>query len=213
MSVAVVSPLALLRELFTVSGAGTLIRKGSRIEVHAGFARIDRARLRVLLESAFGKPLREEAFDRGVERIYVEENYLGAALLSPCPIASYLSKFAVERAAQGEGIGADLWSVLVRDYPAFFWRSRPDNPITPWYAKQCDGLVRTARVARVLAGPAARPQIEPAVTFALGQPGDFLASRSRCPRASAGSASRLHHRPAHPGQRQQQSPPAPSPRR
>ena len=35
MSVAVVSPLALLRELFTVSGAGTLIRKGSRIEGHS----------------------------------------------------------------------------------------------------------------------------------------------------------------------------------
>jgi hypothetical protein len=173
MSVAVVSPLALLRELFTVNGAGTLIRKGARIEVHQNFSRIDRTRLRALLESAFGRPLRDDAFDVGIERIYVEESYLGAALLSPCPIAPYLSKFAVERAAQGEGIGNDLWSRMVRDYPSFFWRSRPDNAITPWYAKQCDGLLRTPEWHVFWRGlPPAK--LEPAVSFALGQPGDFL---------------------------------------
>ena len=173
MSVAVVNPLSLLRELFTVNGAGTLIRKGSRIEVHTNFGKIDRTRLRGLLESAFGKLLREEAFDLDVERVYLEERYLGAALLSSCPIASYLSKFAVERAAQGEGIGTDLWSILVRDYPSFFWRSRPANPITPWYAKQCDGLVRTADWHVFWRGlPAAK--IEAAVSFALSQPTDFL---------------------------------------
>jgi hypothetical protein len=174
MSVAVVNPLAMLRELFTVSGAGTLIRKGSRIEIHANLdgAGIDSNRLRRLLESAFGKPLREEALSTPVERVYLEENYLGAALLSPCPIASYLSKFAVERAAQGEGIGTDLWSIMVRDYPSFFWRSRPDNPITPWYAKQCDGLLRTPDWHVFWRGlPPGR--IEPAVEFALGQPSDF----------------------------------------
>jgi hypothetical protein len=173
MSVAVVSPLALLRELFTVNGAGTMIRKGARIEVHQNFSRIDRARLRALLESAFGRPLRDDAFDVGIERIYVEESYLGAALLSPCPIAPYLSKFAVERAAQGEGIGNDLWSRMVRDYPSFFWRSRPDNAITPWYAKQCDGLLRTPEWHVFWRGlPPAK--LEPAVSFALGQPADFL---------------------------------------
>jgi acetylglutamate kinase len=173
MSVTVVSPLALLRELFTVSGAGTLIRKGSRIERHTDFARINFPRLRALLESAFGKLLKEEALERGVDRIYVEENYLGAALLSPCPVAAYLSKFAVERAAQGEGIGGDLWSVLIRDYPSFFWRARPDNPITPWYAKQCDGLVRLPEWHVFWRGlPPAR--IEAAVDFALSLPSDFV---------------------------------------
>jgi hypothetical protein len=173
MSVAVVSPLALLRELFTVSGAGTLIRKGSRVESHTNFDRIDRGRLKTLLESAFGKLLKEEALERGVERLYVEENYLGAAMLSPSPVAAYLSKFAVERTAQGEGIGSDLWSVLVRDYPSFFWRARPDNPITPWYAKQCDGLMRFPEWHVFWRGlPAAR--VEAAIDFALSLPSDFV---------------------------------------
>jgi hypothetical protein len=173
MSVAVVNPLSLLRELFTVSGAGTLIRKGSHIERHTSFDHLDRARLRALIESAFGKALREGALERGVECIYLEENYLGAALLSPTAVGTYLSKFAVERTAQGEGIGGDLWSVLVRDYPSFFWRARPDNPITPWYAKRCDGLARFPEwhiFWRNL--PPAR--LENAIGYALAQPSDLL---------------------------------------
>ena len=173
MSVAVVSPLALLRELFTVSGAGTLIRKGSRVESHTTFERVDGPRLRALLESAFGRLLKADALERGVDRVYVEENYLGAALLSPSPVGAYLSKFAVERRAQGEGIGGDLWSVLVRDYPSFFWRARPDNPITPWYAKQCDGLMRFPEWHVFWRGlPKAR--VEAAIDFALSLPSDFV---------------------------------------
>jgi hypothetical protein len=173
MSVAVVSPLALLRELFTVGGAGTLIRKGSRIERHSSFQAIDRGRLKVLLESAFGKLLKEEALERGVERVYLEERYLGAALISPSPIGAYLSKFAVERTAQGEGIGGDLWSVITRDYPSVFWRSRPDNAITSWYAKQCDGLQRFSDWHVFWRGlPATR--IEEAIAFARSLPQDFV---------------------------------------
>ena len=148
MNVAVVNPLQLLRELFTVSGAGTMIRIGSRIDQHQGLATVDRARLTTLLESAFGRTLVPGALDDGglvfvqAEHIYLEENYLGAALLANTGIAPYLGKFAVERQAQGEGIGGEIWSMLTRDYPVFFWRARPSNPVCPWYAKQCDGLVR-----------------------------------------------------------------------
>jgi hypothetical protein len=148
MSVAVVNPLHLLRELFTVSGAGTLVRKGSRIDKHAGLGAVDRDRLAALLESAFGRTLVPGALaDGGLvvaqsEHVYLEENYLGAALLGSTEIAPYLSKFAVERQAQGEGIGGEIWAMLTRDFPVFFWRAHPENPICPWYAKQCDGLAR-----------------------------------------------------------------------
>jgi acetylglutamate kinase len=178
MSVAVVNPLQLLRELFTISGAGTLIRKGSRIESHASLAEIDRSRLRGLLESAFGRPMNEGAIGPGgrleaeTDRIYVEENYLGAALLAQTPVGVYLSKFAVERRAQGEGIGTDLWSVLVYNHPSFFWRARPTNPITPWYAKQCDGLSRFPDWHVFWRGlPPAK--IQPAIEYALAAPVDF----------------------------------------
>jgi hypothetical protein len=180
MSVAVVNPLHLLRELFTTSGAGTLIRKGSRIERHAGFNDVDRGRLRGLIESAFGRPLAEGALEPGgrlerqTESLYLEENYLGAAMLSQTPVGPYLTKFAVERQAQGEGIGTDLWTVFTRDYPVFFWRARPANPITPWYVKQCDGLVRLPEWHVFWRGlpPDRIPQ---AVDHALRAPVDFAA--------------------------------------
>jgi len=142
MTAAVVNPLRLLRELFTVGGAGTLIRRGSRIDAHGGWNALDQVRARGLFESAFGRPLRAGFFGEPVDRLYLEENYRGIAVIRQTPVGPYLTKFAVDRQAQGEGIGTELWAVLTRDYPAFFWRSRATNPITPWYVKQCEGMVR-----------------------------------------------------------------------
>ena len=179
MNVAVVNPLHLLRELFTVSGAGTLIRKGSRIERHDGLGAIDRGRLTQLLESAFGRALVPGTMEDGglvvaqSEHVFLEENYLGAALLGNTPIAPYLSKFAVNRQAQGEGIGGEIWSMLTRDFPVFFWRARPSNPIVPFYAKQCDGLVRFPEWHVFWRG-LAPDKIQPAIEYALALPRAFV---------------------------------------
>ena len=178
-----VNPLQLLRELFTVSGAGTLIRKGSRIEKYAGIATLDRPRLTNLLESAFGRALVPGAMDDGglvvsqSEFVYLEENYLGAALLGNTAIAPYLSKFAVDRQAQGEGIGREIWSMMTRDFPCFFWRAVPSNPIVPWYAKSCDGLVRLPDWHIFWRGLAPE-KIQPAIEYALSLPRAFVPERA-----------------------------------
>ncbi|MES1165567.1 MAG: hypothetical protein ABUR63_07415 [Verrucomicrobiota bacterium] len=173
MTATVVNPLQLLRELFTVNGAGTLIRKGSRIESHDGFASLDRARLRALIESAFGRVLKDDVLERAVTRIYVEDNYLGAALMARTAVGTYLTKFAVDRQAQGEGIGGDLWSVMTRDYPSFYWRARPQNPIASWYLKNCDGVARFADWHVYWRGLEVE-RIEPAIRDALAAPVDFV---------------------------------------
>jgi hypothetical protein len=172
MTAAVVNPLRLLRELFTVGGAGTLIRRGSRIDAHPGWDGLDQVRARGLFESAFGRPLRAGFFGEPVERLYLEEGYRGIAVVRQTKVGPYLTKFAVDRQAQGDGIGTELWAVLTRDFPAFFWRSRPTNPITPWYAKQCDGMVRLPDWHVFWRGlPLAG--IQPAVEHALGAPVDL----------------------------------------
>jgi acetylglutamate synthase len=178
MNVAVVNPLHLLRELFTVNGAGTLIRRGSRIDTHDGLAQIDRGRLQGLLESAFGHALVAGAMDPGgliegdAERIYLEDGYLGAALVGQKAVAPYLSKFAVEREAQGDGIGSEIWSLLTRDYPTFFWRAQPSNPICSWYAKQCDGLARFPEWHVFWRGLPPE-KIQPAIEYCLAAPRAF----------------------------------------
>jgi N-acetyltransferase of N-acetylglutamate synthase len=138
----ITSPLNLLKELFTVKGAGTLIKLGSAVSRHRSYVNLDIERLRRLLEASFGRPLDDEFFNRTPLAVYVEADYRGAAVVAHGSPVPYLSKFAVEPEAQGEGMGRDLWQAISRDYPALYWRGRADNPIASWYASVCDGMMR-----------------------------------------------------------------------
>jgi len=141
-TVSVTSPFTLLRELFTVKGSGTLVKAGSDIRRYGSYAEIDVARLRSLLERAFGRRLAPGFFARRPLALYLEASYQGVAIVEPSPVGSYLTKFAVEPVAQGEGLGHDLWQALTREHRALFWRAAPHNPVGSWYVKQCDGMMR-----------------------------------------------------------------------
>jgi acetylglutamate kinase len=170
--IAITSPLNLLRELFTVKGAGTLLRRGTIIERRTGHGDVDRDRLTALLTSSFGRPPNPTFFDREFARIYLEESYRGAAILQDTPLGAYLTKFAVGREAQGEGLGRDLWDAMVAEYPRIFWRARPTNVICEWYTKLCDGLYRAPEWTVFWKGmpPETVPE---AIAFALAQPVDL----------------------------------------
>lgn len=135
----VTSPMNLLREIFTVKGAGTLFRRGSDIECVRNLQTIDRDRLVSLLESSFGKKLMRDDFLDRVDYCYIETNYRGAVLLEQHPAGLYLSKFAVGREARGEGVALELWREVCNNHDALFWRSAVSNPFNSWYHKQADG--------------------------------------------------------------------------
>ena len=171
LSVAITSPLNLFRELFTIKGAGTLLRRGALIE-RRRFADLDRERLRALLTRSFGRPPVDDFFGRDIAWGYVEEGYRGAALVHETPLGAYLTKFAVDAEAQGEGIGRDLWQALSADYARIFWRARAKNDIGTWYVKLCDGLMRFPEWHVYWKGlPPA--DVAPAVEWALAQPVDL----------------------------------------
>jgi hypothetical protein len=170
--VTVTSPLSLLHELFTVRGAGTLLRRGARVERHTGYDGVDLEALRALLEASFDKPLNPAAFTRPVEHVYLEERYRGVAIVARTRLGSYLSKFAVTRQAQGEGIGRDLWQAMQEEERVLFWRARAKNPIRAWYEKQCDGRVRVREWMVYWIGLAPE-RIPEAIAHALSQPLDF----------------------------------------
>ena len=169
---ALTSPLDLLRELFTTAGAGTLVRRAARIESHSDYRSIDAPRLKAMLESAFNKPLTPGFLERPISRVYLEAEYRGAATVIETELGAYMSKFAVGRQAQGEGIGRDVWAALVDDYPTVFWRSRETNPVNVWYTKQCDGMARSGGW-QVFWRQLAVERIPQAIGFALAQPKDF----------------------------------------
>ncbi len=135
----VTSPINLLKEVFTVRGAGTLFRRGSEIQRFQGTAGIDRGRLAELLEASFGKKLKSPTCLERVALAYLEKDYRGAVLLEQHAAGHYLSKFAVGKEARGEGLAMELWREVCRYHNALFWRSNEGNPFNSWYHKQADG--------------------------------------------------------------------------
>jgi acetylglutamate kinase len=170
--VSVTSPLNLMRELFTVKGAGTLVKRGTPVERHDDYAALDLARLGALVETSFGRALSPDYFEKPPLAVLLDAEYRGAAILHPAEPAPYLSKFAVLPEAQGEGIGYDLWQALTRDFPSFFWRTRHDNPVLNWYLGVADGMARTARWCVLWRG-LEPSRIADAIAAAEARPSDF----------------------------------------
>jgi hypothetical protein len=171
-TISVTSPLNLLRELFTVKGAGTLIKVGTEIKIVHSYGELDRYRLRDLLEGSFERRLDPSFLERPPQAVYLERDYRGVAIIEPSPVAPYLSKFAVERVARGDGIGQDLWQMLTRDQASLVWRCRPQNPVRDWYASVCDGMHRLADWHVFWRG-LAPDQVPAAIEEACRRPNDF----------------------------------------
>ncbi|KIQ97247.1 acetylglutamate kinase [Lysobacter sp. A03] len=139
-SVSITQPSELAKELFTHKGSGTLVRRGERVLQADRWEALDLPRLRTLIESAFGRRLAPDYFERTrLLRAYVSENYRAAVVLTDEDGYTYLDKFAVLDDAQGEGLGRAVWQVMCDQTPRLFWRSRHGNPVNAFYYAQSDG--------------------------------------------------------------------------
>lgn len=167
------SPLNLLTELFTTKGSGTLIRRKITIYSGTGFQEFSRRELQSSIQSAFGRTITPDFFDRNLFRGYVDTQYRGGALFTQLAELPYLSKFWVTKAARGEGIARDIWEAMCADIPAFFWRSRMGNAFNDWYMGACDGMQRQGDW-RVFWKGLAAAEIPSAISAAVAAPDDFL---------------------------------------
>jgi len=136
-------PDQLFTELFTIKGSGTLARRRSKIHSYRLLSEVEMERLKELMETSFQKKLRNHFWDRPFDKLLLEENYQGCVWLEKTETGTILSKFAVTAKARGLGIGRDLWEELCESTESFFWRSKPNNSINPWYMKMADGYQRT----------------------------------------------------------------------
>lgn len=145
-SVSITRPEELAKELFTHKGSGTLVRRGERVLQASSWNDIDTVRLRDLIESAFGRTLVPDYFERtALHRAYVSENYRAAVILTQENGLPYLDKFAVLDDAQGEGLGRAVWQLMREAQPRLFWRSRIGNPVNAFYDAEADGSVKQER--------------------------------------------------------------------
>ena len=144
-SVSITSAAKLTRELFTHTGAGTLIRRGEKIEWLPTLSGSRATQVEALLSQSFGRTLRSDWLaDREVAGWLVAESNRAAALIvHGANGIPYLDKIVVTPEAQGEGLGAALWSALRARCPAMYWRSRVTNPINAWYHQQAEMSYRS----------------------------------------------------------------------
>ncbi len=145
-SVSITTPSALARELFTHTGAGTMVRKGEVIHRYSEWSQVDQRRLAELIEAAFGKTLVAGWHGQlSLLSAYVSDTYRAAAVVAEMDGFSYLDKFAIHETARGEGFARTVWDHMIRDSPKLFWRSRSDNSFNAFYEKEADGLMRTGQ--------------------------------------------------------------------
>ncbi|MDO5609619.1 MAG: acetylglutamate kinase [Pseudomonadota bacterium] len=142
-SVSITRPAELAKELFTHKGSGTLVRRGERVIRGESWNVFDLERLRALIDSAFGRKLLPDYFERtALLKAWVSENYRAAVILTAGGPEPYLDKFAVLEDAQGEGLGRAVWELMRAETPTLYWRSRRYNPVNTFYDAEADGSFR-----------------------------------------------------------------------
>ncbi len=165
-SVSITRPAELAKELFTHKGSGTLVRRGERVLTVSSWQELDLLRLRELIESAFGRRLLPDYFERtSLHRAYVSENFRAAVILTEVNGLTYLDKFAVLDDAQGEGLGRAVWQVMRDENPRLFWRSRHGNPVNPFYYSESDGCFKQEQWKVFWYGLASFAEVERCVAY------------------------------------------------
>ncbi len=136
----IVAPKNLLTELFTVQGAGTIVKKKTLIEILTSFDNLNIPKIKELLEESFEKKLAINYFDEKPAFVFLEKNYKGVLIIKKTTVGYYIDKFAVTPIARGEGIGKDLWNIMRENCENIFWRARLTNPQISWYYPRADGM-------------------------------------------------------------------------
>jgi acetylglutamate kinase len=170
-SVSITRPDQLAKELFTHRGSGTLVRRGEKVLCVTSWKKLDLKRLKVLVESGFGRKLAPDYFERTkLYKAYVSEHYRAALIITLEDGIPHLDKFAVSDDAQGEGLGRAAWQVMRSEMQQLFWRARAGNPVNDFYFDEADGCLKGEKWNVFWYGLEGWEQIRYAVDHCLARP-------------------------------------------
>jgi len=137
----VTSAQNLLKEMFTIKGHGTFIKKHT-LQTSNTLDTINKKKLTTLLEAAFKKELSATYFNQTFDYFIYEKEYAGVAVIQNIQGIPYLDKFAVSPLHDGTGLGKTLWNRVLKKYPSLTWRALPNNPLNAFYFRECDGCIK-----------------------------------------------------------------------
>jgi N-acetyl-gamma-glutamyl-phosphate reductase/acetylglutamate kinase len=143
----------LSKELFTDSGAGTLIRRGYRLHRH-GLDDLDVDRFRVLLEesdkdvvsgessvASYLLRLKQWHDASTAVKIYGDEAYEVAAVVAQGSKMTVptMDKFVASKSAVMNNVVDNLWAMVRKEHPQLIWCVDKDDSLRPWFFNHADG--------------------------------------------------------------------------
>lgn len=151
-SVAIIHPEHLEKELFTDSGAGTLIRRGDKLNTAESLSAFpDEAQLKRVLVRDRESLDAKAVVDRYVQdlkkrrfKAYYDENMEALGIvLPPAQGASMaqLATFTITKPGWLTNIADNIFQNLRKDFPLMMWTVRQDDENLTWFYDKADGSV------------------------------------------------------------------------
>ncbi|KAJ1535945.1 hypothetical protein HK096_001316, partial [Nowakowskiella sp. JEL0078] len=147
-SVSIISAEHLHKELFTHSGAGTLIRRGYKLIKENNENSIDKAKLSTLLSENDPDVISGyESVDTILSQlkndniqIIRDESYDIFALISTAPNSTpVLKKFIATKSAILNNVTDNVWKLIREEFPTLAWSTSAADPNKPFYFERADG--------------------------------------------------------------------------
>ncbi|KAI5809788.1 acetylglutamate kinase [Peziza echinospora] len=150
-SVAIIHPSAMQKELFTDSGAGTLIRRGNKLTSKTDLRELDQTKLRTaLLRDGFigtsANP--SKAVETAIHRlagkniqIYADEPIEVLAIVERAEGAepSVITYFSATKAGWLGNVADNVFNSIKRDHENFVWRVKQDDENLTWFFDKAQG--------------------------------------------------------------------------
>lgn len=149
-SVAIIHPADLQKELFTDSGAGTLIRRGNKIHVKTSLSEFEdlQALKDVLVRDREGLDARA-VVDRYVEglkehdfKIYYDDPMDALAVVLPPQqgsLTAQLATFTITKSGWLTNVADNVFASLRKDFPKLAWTVKEDDENLTWFFDKADG--------------------------------------------------------------------------
>lgn len=149
-SVAIIHPADLQKELFTDSGAGTLIRRGNKVHVKTSLSEIeDIQKLKdVLVRDREGLDARA-VVDRYVEglkendfKLYYDDPMEALAVVLPPQqgsLIAQLATFTITKSGWLTNVADNVFQSLKKDFPKLAWTVKEDDENLTWFFDKADG--------------------------------------------------------------------------
>lgn len=149
-SVAIIHPADLQKELFTDSGAGTLIRRGNKIHINTAISQFkDVEKLKdVLIRDRAGVDAKA-VVDRYVKfldghefRAYFDEPMEALAIVLPPgskTSLAHLATLTITRAGWLTNVADNIFASIKNDFPKLMWTVKEDDENLTWFFDKADG--------------------------------------------------------------------------